>query len=48
MTRRLVRSSRIDSAICDWGACTMAMATFPVRTSLSWGSSARMGASVID
>ena len=29
MTRRLVRSSRMASAIWDWGACTMAMDTFP-------------------
>ena len=43
MTRRLVRRSRTASAICDWGACTMAMDTSPERTSASWGSSARIG-----
>ena len=48
MTRRLVRSSRIDSAMRDWGAWSMAMATFPERTSLSSGSSARMGDSVTE
>ncbi len=31
MTRRLVRSSRMDSAIWDWGACTMAIVTSPER-----------------
>ena len=48
MTRRLVRSSRMDSAMRDWGAWSMAMATFPDRTSLSSGSSARIGDSVTE
>ena len=48
MTRRLVRSSRMDSAIRDWGAWSMAMATLPDRTSLSSGSSARIGDSVTE
>ena len=48
ITRRLVRSSRIDSATWDWGAWTRAMATLPDRTSLSWGSSARIGAVVTE
>src|SRR5664280_2085162 len=45
ITRTLVRNSRTASAICDWGAWTMAMVTLPERTSGSSGSSARMGAS---
>ena len=48
ITRRLVRSSRMDSATWDWGAWTRAMATLPERTSPSWGISARIGALVTD